>query len=630
MSRDRHASARTTRTLRLASLLALGVDPARISADSLRRIRVLTGATFLLIGTGILHAIEFTLLGVPEIAVAITLTAVLAFGNLALLWRTHDPLLSAHIGLALLSALLCFGMSRTGGFASSYGLWLYVLPVAAAVALDLRGVVIWVAITLALMLGFWSLPLVGVELVSRVPASQRAGQALFDQFVVMLGLAAVGVSFVDGQRRAERELGRANDELERESAYVRLLMHAAVAANQATSLDEALRECAKSVCHAMGWAAGHVYAVNERGVLVSRRIVVGDDESLGPLVDLTTQLTFQSGEGLPGRAFAWRRPVALRSADFETDSGPRMELARALGLRAGFAIPVLAHGEVVAVVEFASRELLPQDERFEPVLTLVGAQLGRAAERAVLEEKLRQVQKLEAIAQLAAGLAHEINNPMAYVRTNLNVLRSDWDELRKELEAQGDSSRSLRLAECDDLLAESAEGVDRTIAIVRDVRDLAHGANAAAEPFDLDEVVDEALRVAGAQAGPGVRIERVSGALPALRGSAGRLRQVVLNLVVNAIHAVGAQGVVRVTTELRGRQALMRVEDDGPGIDPDVRARLFEPFFTTKPVGQGTGLGLYVSYEIVRAHGGEIRVDSEPGRGTRFEVRLPLPAEVGR
>jgi len=276
------------------------------------------------------------------------------------------------------------------------------------------------------------------------------------------------------------------------------------------------------------------------------------------------------------------------------------------------------------VVEFASREPLPRDERFEPVLTLVGAQLGRAAERATLEERLRQVQKLEAIAQLAAGLAHEINNPMAYVRTNLNVLRSDWDELRKELEAQGDDGRATRLDECDDLLAESAEGVDRTIAIVRDVRDLAHGANAPSEPVDLDEVVDEALRVASAQAGPGVRFERVRGEMADLQGSPGRLRQVVLNLVVNAVHAVGAQGLVRVATEQRGRQALVRVEDDGPGIDPEVRARLFEPFFTTKPVGQGTGLGLYVSYEIVRAHGGEIRVDSEPGHGSRFEVRLPL------
>jgi signal transduction histidine kinase len=625
MTRTRHATVpQGAPASPFAAWLALGIDPADISADGLRRIRVLSGATFLLVGAGVLHAVEFYLLGVPEIMLAIVLTSVLAFGNLALLQHTHDPRLGAHIGLALLAGLICVGSWLTGGFHNSYAAWLYALPVAAAVTLDLRGVLIWVGITLELMLGFWALPFFGVELVSRVPDSRMAGQALFDRVMVMFGLAAIGVSFVAGQRRAERDLARANDELERESAYVRLLMHAAVAANQAASLDEALRECAKSVCHAMGWAAAHVYAVNERGVLVSRRIVVAEDASLGPLVDLTTQLSFESGQGLPGRALATRRPVELRSEELETDSGPRMELARSLGLRAGFAIPVLAHGEVMAVVEFASREPLPRDERFEPVLTLVGAQLGRAAERATLEERLRQVQKLEAIAQLAAGLAHEINNPMAYVRTNLNVLRSDWDELRKELEAQGDGGRATRLAECDDLLAESAEGVDRTIAIVRDVRDLAHGANAPSEPVELDEVVDEALRVASAQAGPGVRFERVRGELPELLGSPGRLRQVVLNLVVNAVHAVGAQGVVRVATELRGRQALVRVEDDGPGIEPDVRARLFEPFFTTKPVGQGTGLGLYVSYEIVRAHGGEIRVDSEPGRGSRFEVRLPL------
>jgi signal transduction histidine kinase len=141
---------------------------------------------------------------------------------------------------------------------------------------------------------------------------------------------------------------------------------------------------------------------------------------------------------------------------------------------------------------------------------------------------------------------------------------------------------------------------------------------------DLEEVVDEALRVASAQAGPDVRFERTRGAVPFVHGSAGRLRQVVVNLVVNAIHATGSAGCVRVVTERRGRQVVVRVEDDGHGIAPEIRARLFEPFFTTKPVGQGTGLGLYVSYEIVRAHGGEIRVDSEPGEGSRFEVRLPL------
>lgn len=630
MSRDRHRTAASSGlAARFSAWLALGIDPSGVHPDTLRRIRVLSGATFLLIGTGVLHAAEFFVLGVPEVMLAISITSLLALANLALLRRTRAPRLAAHIALGLLAGLISVGSWLTGGFEDPYSAWFYALPVAAAVTLDLRGVLLWVGVTLALMLGFWSLPLVGVELVSRVPQSLLSGQALFDRVMVMLGLAAIGVSFVAGQRRAERELANANEELERESAYVRLLMHAAVAANQATSLDEALRECAKSVCHAMGWAAGHVHVVNERGMLVSSRIVVSGDAALGPLVDLTTQLTFAPGEGLPGRALASRRPEAVGAADLETDPA-RVELARSLGLRAGFAIPVLSHGEVVAVVEFASREPLPQDERFEPVLTLVGAQLGRAAERASLEERLRQVQKLEAIAQLAAGLAHEINNPMAYVRTNLNVLRADWDELRKELEAQSDEARALRLAECDDLLAESAEGVDRTIAIVRDVRDLAHGANAPAEPVDLDEVVDEALRVATAQAGPGVRIERERGELPPLQGSPGRLRQVVVNLVVNAIHAIGAAGTVRVTTERRGRQALMRVEDDGPGIAPEVRARLFEPFFTTKPVGQGTGLGLYVSYEIVRAHGGEIRVDSEPGGGSRFEVRLPIPAGAER
>jgi signal transduction histidine kinase len=612
---------------RVAAWLALGIDPAEISPDTLRRIRVLSGASFLLMAQGVFSVVEFWLLGLRIGVLAIACAALLALGNLALLRRTRDPRQAAHIALVILTGPLLVGSALSGGIEAAYFSWFYALPVAAAVTLNVRGVLLWLGVTLALTLGFWTLPFTGVELTSRVPEPLRHVQVLVDRAMVLIGLTAIGVSFVTGQRRAERDLARANLELERESTYLRLLMHAAVSANQATSLDEALRECAKSVCHALSWSAGHVYAVNEQGLLVSSRIVVSGDASLGPLVDLTTQLTFAPGEGLPGRALASRRPVAVQAEDLESDPA-RAELAQRLGLRAGFAVPVLSHGEVVAVVEFASRELLPQDERFEPVLGLVGAQLGRAAERAALEERLRQIQKVEAIAQLAAGLAHEINNPMAYTRANLNLLRADWDALRKELEGQADPGRAARLAECDDLLAESAEGVDRTIAIVRDVRDLAHGADAPAEPVDLEEVVDAALRESAAQAGPGVRLERRCGDVPPVPGSAGRLRQVVVNLLVNAIHATGAAGSVRVATERRGRHALLIVEDDGPGIASEVRERLFEPFFTTKPVGQGTGLGLYVCSEIVRSHGGEIRVDSEPGRGARFEVRLPLGREA--
>ena len=100
----------------------------------------------------------------------------------------------------------------------------------------------------------------------------------------------------------------------------------------------------------------------------------------------------------------------------------------------------------------------------------------------------------------------------------------------------------------------------------------------------------------------------------------------ILNLVVNAFQAMQDTGTLRISTKVVGTRVAVHVEDDGPGIEPEVQGRLFDPFFTTKPVGQGTGLGLYISYEIVRAHGGEIRVESEPGRGTHFTVMLPVKA----
>jgi signal transduction histidine kinase len=112
--------------------------------------------------------------------------------------------------------------------------------------------------------------------------------------------------------------------------------------------------------------------------------------------------------------------------------------------------------------------------------------------------------------------------------------------------------------------------------------------------------------------------------VPAVKGSVNQLQQVVVNLIVNAIDAVGDVGLIRVSAARDRDKAVICVEDDGPGIPPDVCEHLFEPFFTTKAVGAGTGLGLYISYEIVKNHGGEILVHSDPGRRTAFEIRLPI------
>jgi PAS domain S-box-containing protein len=245
-------------------------------------------------------------------------------------------------------------------------------------------------------------------------------------------------------------------------------------------------------------------------------------------------------------------------------------------------------------------------------------------ERNELERRLRLAQRMEAVGQLAAGIAHEINTPMAYVRTNLRALHVDWNSLREELrkDPQGEAAQEL-LGGAEALIGESLEGVERTIAIARDMREFAHSTSAAREPTDLDRELEACVRLATPQRAE-IRIAESYGGVPAFSASASQLRQVFLNLIVNALQAVGPDGSVEVSSAVEGEFAVVRVRDDGCGIPENIQHRLFEPFFTTKPADQGTGLGLFISYEIVRAHGGEIRVQSAPGRGATFEVRLPL------
>jgi len=246
------------------------------------------------------------------------------------------------------------------------------------------------------------------------------------------------------------------------------------------------------------------------------------------------------------------------------------------------------------------------------------------AQRA-LEEGLRRSQKLESVAQLAAGIAHEINNPMAFVRTNLTVLREEWQALKKAVSvAAREPALAERLGECEALIDESLEGIERTISIARDMREFAHTGSDGRAEVDLNQIVEGCVRVAGAHRKGVTRIEEQYGAVPRIWASSGQLRQVFLNLLVNALHVVGASGTVRVETAVEGSHAIVRVHDDGAGILPEHRDRLFDPFFTTKPAGEGTGLGLYISHQIVRGHGGEIAVQSSPGHGATFEVRLPL------
>jgi PAS domain S-box-containing protein len=249
-----------------------------------------------------------------------------------------------------------------------------------------------------------------------------------------------------------------------------------------------------------------------------------------------------------------------------------------------------------------------------------------------LRHRLVTSGRLAAVGELAAGIAHEINNPIAFVRANLTLLRSHWSELAAALDkSEPDVGRETMLAEAEELLAESIEGVDRAAAIVRDVKGFSHAGRAERELADLNQLLEGVLRVAAPQLRHRAEIERRYGTIPLVSCAPQELKQVLLNLVLNAAQALRPPGRIRVSTSVEPGDpgwAVVAVEDDGCGIAPEHLDRIFDPFFTTKPVGEGTGLGLAISYQIVRNHGGEIALESKPGVGTTARVRVPTPEPV--
>ena len=237
--------------------------------------------------------------------------------------------------------------------------------------------------------------------------------------------------------------------------------------------------------------------------------------------------------------------------------------------------------------------------------------------------------RLAAVGELAAGIAHEINNPLAFIGANLRLLGEHWERLDKAHE-DGGAAGVLDdvLAESEELIQESIEGVDRAAGIVQDVKVLAHGGSHRRQQLDINRIIEHALRIARPQLAS-TRVEQHLEPVPEIHGSPGELEQVLLNLVLNAKAAVGDLGTLRVTSRADMGSIEITVQDDGTGIAPDVLERVFDPFFTTKPVGEGTGLGLAISHEIIRRHGGDLRLESRPDEGTTARISVPIGLREG-
>lgn len=259
------------------------------------------------------------------------------------------------------------------------------------------------------------------------------------------------------------------------------------------------------------------------------------------------------------------------------------------------------------------------------------------------QQQLLQSEKMAAIGQLAAGVAHEINNPVGFVNSNLGTLKTYVNQLLKLIAAydvalaggsREDLALALRTADLEflredlpSLLAESQEGLSRVTKIVQDLKDFSHVDQADYQLADLNAAMESTLNVVWNELKYKAEVVRELGDIPPVECVPAQINQVFMNLLVNAAHAIEQQGRITIRSGTSNGHVWFEVEDSGRGMSEEVKKRIFEPFYTTKPVGKGTGLGLSISYDIiVKKHAGRIDVTSHPGSGTCFKIWLPLTA----
>ena len=322
---------------------------------------------------------------------------------------------------------------------------------------------------------------------------------------------------------------------------------------------------------------------------------------------------------------------------------------------------IAARNQAEQLLEEKSRELYQSNQELYLRNQKIAEQ-SRHLQKQVLElqetrQQLVQSEKMAVIGQLAAGVAHEINNPVGFIASNLDTLSDYMVELRKLLDLQaqalemfaaegsknGDLSDTATISsldnlrafthkvnpnfllpDIDQLIGDSIEGAERVKQIVADLSDFSYLSELQASPEDINTLLQKTINIASSELKYKADIELYLAEIPAVVCHGGKVGQVFLNLLVNAAQAIKERGLITVSTGREGEMVWIEISDNGCGIAEKDLAKIFDPFFTTKEIGKGTGLGLHVVKGAIDMHGGEIHVSSKEGCGASFRVLLPI------
>jgi signal transduction histidine kinase len=546
---------------------------------------------------------------------------------------------------------------------------------------------------------FWGPVIAGavasLALVGLMEANQVAtwlGEAAALALPVLLG-GAIGW----GLRQRERwehtkrmlalqseEILYSNNELEKKFRHLEttieqlsLLSELSAAVNATLDVELIYQQTLERLVEGMGYQSAYLYLVDRSRRTIHEHRAAGTVRANRRFGDVGYRL--DDPHSAAAEVVRTGRPLV--ADDVERTSLPMdVATARAFGTRSVAMVPLKVKEMVVGVLAVTSSEAGRVGEPDRELLAAVANHVALAVDRAAsfqtieelsrgLEDKVRvrteqlrtaneelqaayrelqatqlqlvQREKMASVGQLVAGVAHELNNPIGFIYSNVTTLEDFVRRLRGMLEAYRaaplaatDQARlqaewesrkvDYALKYLDSMIQGIKEGAERARKIVRDLRVFARTQDDVWQTVDLHEEIESSLTLLNHLLKDRVTVHRKFGELPEVECIRSQVDQVFLNLLANAAQAISGPGAITIETRREGDAAVIVVADTGPGIAADALDRVFDPFFTTKPVGEGTGLGLSISYEIVTKHGGEIRAENAPGGGAVFTVRIPL------
>jgi signal transduction histidine kinase len=502
---------------------------------------------------------------------------------------------------------------------------------------------------------------VGLGLTLRERARRRHSQQLLD-------LQSEEIIY------SNNELEKKFRDLETKIEQLSLLSDLSAAVNATLDPEKIYEQAVERLVHRMGYEAARLFLVDH-----DRRVVRSHRAAGRASTQLESAELRLDGASAVGRVATTGLPLLVDNVE-ASPTPLHLATARALDVRAFVAVPLRVKDRIFGVLTVASsqpKRLAAADlELMSAVANHVALAVDRAESFQMIEELTRgledkvrvrteqlraaneelqaayrdlqatqvqliQREKMASVGQLVAGVAHELNNPIGFVYSNVGTL----DDFVKRLRAILDVYRAIPLAEAqqasvdeqykqlkvdyalkyvDSMIEGIREGAERARKIVRDLRVFARTDTDVWQAVDLHAEIESSLTLVNHLLKERVTVHRKFGPVPAVECVRSQIDQVFLNLLANAAQAITGPGVITIETRTEDGCAVVAVSDTGPGIPSDVMGRIFDPFFTTKPVGEGTGLGLSISYEIVKKHGGEIRAESPAGGGATFTVRLPL------